>query len=149
MKIFAIDPGETTGIAFGEVDRTYQILKPMWTQLQTYDPYDGAPLILDLISELRPDVVVMEDFVPRTLAANLQPMTLIHIVNWEFRRGNYWDGWSPGTLAMQQPSERSVINDDRLKRLELYQPAMPHANDAMRHLVVYSRKERQRNGPSA
>jgi hypothetical protein len=147
MHIISIDPGMTTGIAHAYVDRTYQIVSPIRVQLETYDPYDGSLLILNLIEELRPDVVVMEDFITRTLAAELQPMTIIHIVKWEVIGGGMRLTERPGTLALQQPSERSVITDARLKRLELYQPGMPHANDAMRHLVVYSRKARQRNGP--
>ena len=146
MKILAIDPGETTGIAHASVDRTWQIVTPVWAQLDTYDPFAGAALLLNMLEELRPDILVVEDFIPRTLAANLQPMTIIHIVRWEVEGDGRYLTDRPSTLALQQPSERSVINDTRLKRLELYQPGMPHANDAMRHLVVKSRKLRVDDG---
>lgn len=141
MKLFAIDPGRTTGLAWATIDRTWQVTGPGWTQLPTYD-ISSVSDILELIPAINPDVVVMENFITRTLAADDWPISIVSIIQWEFSRGNYWEGLWAGTLAIQQPAERSIINDVRLKRMELYQPGLPHANDAMRHLVVYSRKAR-------
>lgn len=147
MNIFAIDPGRTTGIAWGWIDRTWQVTRPGWAQIDTSTLRD-VKIILDMINEFRPDVVVYEDFIIRTLAADPHPMTIIDILEWELGSGfgQYAGAFRPDTLKPQQPAERSIINDGRLKRMELYQPGQPHANDAMRHLVVYSRKMRVDRG---
>ena len=147
MRILAIDPGRTTGVAWADIDRTWQVTNACWMQYETYNKSD-IKMLLDIIHTVLADVVVMEDFITRTLAADVWPLTIIHIIQWEFEHGNYWEGRHTGTLAMQQPAERSVINDSRLKRMELYQPGQPHANDAMRHLVVYSRKMRVNGTPT-
>lgn len=147
MRILAIDPGRTTGVAWGEIDRTWRVVSPAWAQYKTYDMMD-ITYILNLISTVQPDVVVIENFIPRTLSADMWPMTIIHVIQWEVSQGNYWNGMFTGTLVMQEPNERSIINDVRLKKMELYQPAQPHANDAMRHLVVYSRKMRVNGTPT-
>jgi hypothetical protein len=83
-------------------------------------------------------VVVVEDFVLRKFNASrslLSPVritsafgTLLHnhrlIVEW----------------CVQSPSDKSVINDERLKELGLWQAGQPHARDACRHLILHLRR---------
>lgn len=67
--------------------------------------------------------------------ANTSP-ELIGIVRWLAYQANW-------KLVMQQPAERSVITNDRLRRWGLWTsgPAnvMSHQRDAVRHLCVYRR----------
>lgn len=43
-------------------------------------------------------------------------------------------------VEYQQPSERSVITDQRLKLWGLYKPGAEHARDAQRHGLVFMRR---------
>ena len=41
-------------------------------------------------------------------------------------------------IKAQTPAQaKGFVTDDKLKKMKLYQPGMPHLNDAMRHLVYY------------
>jgi hypothetical protein len=42
--------------------------------------------------------------------------------------------------VLQSPSDKSVINDDRLRKLGLWAVGQQHARDALRHMMLWLRK---------
>lgn len=85
------------------------------------------------VRSFKPDVVVYEGFDLWTAAADLTPVELIALMRWEWRR-------APWKLVQQNPSERSVITPERLKRWGLWTPGKKDAMSAMQHLITYLRK---------
>lgn len=43
------------------------------------------------------------------------------------------------TVSTQMPAAKGIVTDERLERWGLWQPGKPHANDAIRHLIVLLR----------
>jgi len=44
-------------------------------------------------------------------------------------------------VTYQQPAQKKLCGDDKLKRMEMHQPGKPHANDATRHGIIYLRNK--------
>lgn len=82
-------------------------------------------------------VVVIEDFILRRSEMNrslLSPVRLgfglVHQMRVDGMRAP----------VFQSPSDKAVINDERLRKMGLWISGQPHARDAMRHLVLYLRR---------
>lgn len=79
-----------------------------------------------------PDTVVCESFQyrPALDKAVLEPVEVIGAVKvWCYRY--------QVRLVFQTPSSRMWWTNEKLKRMNVYRKANPHANDAMRHLLNY------------
>lgn len=186
LSVFAVDPGETTGWAWGCV--SYKELRSVaggdgsWAalfgglissgrfQCGQVEVYRGslsssgsaarvamqeAMAVLDLSVTLDQlhvasfDVsggsvgwvtdVVLEDFILRqgTQARNLlSPVRLSAGLAQEVLRSNRLIG-----VTMQSASDaKSVVTDDRLRALGLWQVGQQHARDACRHLALFLRR---------
>lgn len=46
------------------------------------------------------------------------------------------------TVTYQAPSQKKLCDDDVLKRMGLHHPGKPHANDAIRHGIIYLRNKK-------
>jgi hypothetical protein len=100
------------------------------------DVLAGFEGICQYVRQHSPDVVVMEGFQLWTAAADLTPVQLLALADWEFKQGRL----GCGQLEFQQPGERNVVRDDQLHRWNLWCPGMKDVNAAMKHLIVYIRK---------
>lgn len=136
MKKFylAFDPGGTTGIA------TYNAASGNFHSFQVEGRHEAESLIVDLIPWHRA-VVVGESFIitAETLKKSRQ-MDPLYIIG-------YMDGLcaAHGTpFYLQSPSEgKSFGTDTKLKALGWWNPTTGgHANDAARHLLTRTVKER-------
>ena len=131
--ILGLDPGGTTGVAVCTTQirslQAYQFEESnhhiaLWSYLQTLDP----------------ETVVCEDFKWRP---HLQPgrgaERAIELVSVEYIGiTRLWTLDKGRELVLQQPSQgKQFWTDDKLKKIGVYKPGMPHAMDAVRHVLYY------------
>ena len=130
MRVLAIDPGNVTGVAYfdtslGEPDS--------WED----EPFEVINYVEDLTATL--DAVVCESFIPRPGAYSWQPEALYTIgaVRYVCRREGV-------TFVLQSPADaKRFSTNEKLKRLGWYSPTTGgHSNDALRHLLLFSVKNR-------
>ena len=157
--IMAIDPGETTGWAFGRAStQRFKLeahgeivvadLKGFTAVLDTvkYHEYlQTAFTLMEIMQELRPKVVIIEDFVLRQFTTMKQEgispaRSGAMLMVWLYEIMPHEKGFADLRVVWQTPSQMAVINNERLKALGLYQRGFPHACDAIRHCEVYRRK---------
>ena len=124
MRVVALDPGGTTGLAFNHND---QIL------ISQIDTPNHNQDLRDILNRLDPAVVVCEDFLFR------QSKTKVDLVSRDYIGvARLWCDDNGRELVLQTPAAgKAFWTDDKLKALGYYTPAMPHANDAVRHLLYY------------
>jgi hypothetical protein len=142
ITIFGIDPGVTTGWAFGRgIDvRTLPASECdiEWTcgQMSGTENQQARDLSR-LIDMVWPCAVVIEDFVVRIMNQDrhfLSPVRVGTKVDYAL--------WLVGRhcLYQQLSLAKTTIGDGHLKSVGAYQPGMPHANDAMRHCLCLGRR---------
>lgn len=126
--IVAFDPGRTTGVALyngnaqpgEEKILAYQLSEPLlsiWGELQVLDP----------------DEVVYERFqYQRRPNVDLYPVEVIGVIK-------LWTQiYKEADLKEQTPAQaKNLWTDSKLKTLGLWKPSLPHAMDALRHLLYY------------
>ncbi len=123
MHIIAVDPGIATGIAEyvnGSVNA--------WE-----DPWMTA---VDYTEDMHPDVIVVENFIPRVgVALTWQPDALYCIGALK-----YLSQKQSSEFVLQPPAHaKQFSTNDKLKRIGWYTPTIGgHANDAVRHLLLYA-----------
>jgi hypothetical protein len=124
----AIDPGLTTGVAIldGELGITTLQLQP--TELYEFITNMGDRL--DVF-----DAIVCEAYMisPDTLRKSRQlwSLELIGFMRYVAWRSNI-------TFKLQQASAaKKFVTNEMLKKYGLFIPGRDHANDALRHLVIY------------
>ncbi len=130
--IISVDPGKTTGwaIRIGEEE-------PQSGQLPWYDFLDWIDAYIQAAVQNRFDVtIVCESFIitPQTIKKSRQHWSLEAIGCLK-----YWSvKYLRKELVLQSPSDgKSFSTDDKLKNLKWYKPGNVHANDALRHLLLY------------
>jgi hypothetical protein len=128
--IVAFDPGGTTGWASFQKPNTRdgyhcgQIkIDRVWAKL------DEAKLAAHMLEA--PLTVVYErfNFIPKPKVV-LTPVEVIGIIK-------EWCRQNSIRPIPQQPSQRKWYTDERLKGMGVWHPGLPHAMDAMRHLLFY------------
>lgn len=144
--ILSIDPGESTGVAFGEYSDTdgYELVD--CTQIQ-----GGANGFLQWavdnhFYDLHPElVVVSEKFVLRSsnqFVANVEPVRI---------EGVMLALWGSDRVVYQQRSDKTLVDDRVLKRHGLWQTGKEHGwvdgrdvNDAIIHGLAFLKKAHHR-----
>lgn len=126
MKIIAVDPGGTTGMAHWSDTAALPGLQ-WWEQI---DRWQSA---VDQILLRKPDVVVCESYhiTARTLklARSYDALYMIGALEHYAHLGHF-------KLDMQPPSARTFATPKKLERLG-WRPTGDHATQATRHLVVW------------
>lgn len=126
MRVIALDPGITTGVAYGTIDdgmMTVYAEQYNWTHHQLY-----AHLL-----ERMPDVIVMESFEFRKGARAgliLYPVELIGVVK-------LYEALHPPVAVFMQTAAKgkSYYSDTHLKNGGVYVRGVGHGMDALRHLL--------------
>ena len=130
-KLLAIDPGGTTGIAHIEFN---SLKPPVLTKVEQVE--GGLQGFLRWYQGRQGswDRIVCEDFVLRTNVKfpDLSPTYIIGALE----QGEHFNPIKP---VYQSPSLKPMCSDAVLKRIGFYTKAMPHANDATRHGIIYLR----------
>lgn len=154
MRILAIDPGITVGYAdFNTEDEEVNVGQISFKEWWTPEGWDvceasiveavvtlvGMPLDGETCGA---DRVIMEDFTLRTPTGRSERSGLVaarvgFAVYCKLGTKFTSDKWS-----WSAPSAMSVMDDERLKALGLYVKGRPHGRDALRHLVIWLRKDR-------
>lgn len=130
--LISFDPGGTTGVSIISFDESYyslvetmQIAGGLSGFIRWAGPHDFRQY----------DVIVCEDFTlrPGVHGADITPAYVIGALE------AIVDGVMP--VVYQQPSQKKLCGDERLERLEVRKPGVPHANDATRHGIIYLRNK--------
>jgi hypothetical protein len=131
-NILCIDPGGTTGVAIFSVskDRQPELLKylevPKGTQgfINFYRENESL---------YRWGKIVCESFTLRTGVKfpDLTPVYIIGALEVLAKDGV--------EIIFQSPSLKGLCDDDRLKFIQMHQRGNGHANDAIRHGIIYLR----------
>lgn len=129
--MLGIDPGGTTGLAlFDYMDNEYELMwkKQVPNSLQGFlDWHWDEGQLLNL------DTIVCESFDLRAgIFPDLSPVYIIGAIEALWPKAVV-------ELAYQKPSQKHLCDDDRLKKMNLHSPGRPHANDAVRHGIIYMR----------
>jgi hypothetical protein len=129
MKLLSLDPGGTTGFAIrdSEVIRGGQLA---WDEHHRH--------LWDLLDFERPDAVVCEEFQYQIRRNQGVDMPGIVLVSKEYIGvAKIWCDLRGKVYHEQKLSSLKFWDDDKLKKIGLYEPGKPHRNDAVRHLLYY------------
>lgn len=129
MKIFAVDPGKRTGWALWAPGST--------VESGECEHFDFLRFAQDEVDSNT--VVVCENFLITyaTLKKSRQTWSLEQI-----GALRYWCWREDAEFVLQTPAEaKGFATDDRLKHLGWWQKGQRHANDALRHLLLYAVRE--------
>ena len=135
MNIATLDPGGTCGMALYD-DGSVKLLEfSKGTDLL------NAWAVLELIAGL--EEVVVERFVPQpTKGYTWQSLSAMRV-------GAMLEALIDASgllieVSWQVPSDMTVASDERLKAWGWWWPGHPHAMDALRHLIVFLRRNKLR-----
>lgn len=137
--LLALDPGKTTGLVFGEYGDNGPFKIKQVEQVNVEQYFQS----LKVLSTVDPVTVVCEDFTLRRgrpmSGDQTLPMYLIGALQYvAFYNRNI-------TLVMQTPAAAKQVTDEHLENLGLLQTPRTkwdHANDAMRHAVLYLKNQK-------
>jgi hypothetical protein len=129
--ILSLDPGGTTGVAFFSFDEASVELNKVE---QVKDGLEGfIAWYLELDTPV--DVIVCESFTlrPGVHGVNLSPTYIIGALE-ALSRGK--------VIVYQEAKLKPLCDDARLKKMGLFQSGLGHANDAVRHGIIYLRNKK-------
>lgn len=128
MKVVALDPGTTTGIA---VFDDYNEGETEWERTQL-GPQAHHLQLFDHLCYHDPDIVVCESFI-------FQPRRKVILDSVEYIGvAKLWCEDEKKPLKLQTPAQgKAFWTDDKIRSLGLWQASRPHAMDATRHLLFY------------
>lgn len=148
MRVIAVDPGVTTGIVVAEVERG-AVTDVLWFgQLACnrdvawwLEERRVAKTVGKLFMRWGCTQIVMEDFLIRAGVDAVSNRDLLSPCRVGLAIVTALPKRFVARCAWQSPSDMSVMTDDRMKKLDLFQPGLPHVNDAMRHMVIFARRQ--------
>lgn len=141
INVFAIDPGVTTGWCFAKsADLRSANPAQEWdiaSGQMNGDEYQQSYDLWRLIKHVGECAVIIEDFVPQELNKARHFLSPVRITNqltmllWVDKRK-----W-----LLQMPSlAKGTISDEYMRSINLWDKGQPHANDAMRHALLFARR---------
>ena len=125
-KIIAFDPGRTTGVAI--FNRQPGPNNPYLTIAQIRNL---AP-VWYLLHREAPELIVYESFLyQRRDKVDLTPVEVIGVIK-------LYANETGTEIVSQTPAMgKRFWTDDKIKKLDLWEPGAKHAMDALRHLLYY------------
>jgi len=130
--MISLDPGGTTGVSIigYDTDSVYLV--------NTYQVANGLEGFVHWVKEVgleQFDEIVCENFTlrPGVHGADITPAYVIGALEAIVH--------GVKKVTYQQPAQKKLCGDDKLKRMEMHQPGKPHANDATRHGIIYLRNK--------
>lgn len=134
-KFLSLDPGGTTGYAIFEYeDDSHAIVRSAG---QVPDGLEGFIKWYGEHTVDAWDFVVCESFTLRT-GVKFPDLSPVYIIGALEAMESAWDN----KVTYQPPTSKPLCDDDTLKKLEIYIPGRGHANDALRHGIIYLRNKR-------
>lgn len=133
MNILAIDPGITTGYAWGWYNEDQKMVN--------YYPHQTVDAVDDLwrkLRNLKPRYIIIEDFEFRSGAARrggleLFSVQLIGVANLYALIADH----DCAIFVQKAAVGKGYYTDTLLKKHDLYKRGIPHAMDASRHLLQW------------
>lgn len=128
--MLSIDPGGTTGMSLIEYDKDAFNIERTW-QIQ-----NGLKGFLDWhwdeLDTHQIDLIVCEDF---TLRGGIKgvDITPAYVI------GALEALYPSERIEYQSPSMKSLCDNDRLKKMGIYETGRQHSMDAVRHGIIYLR----------
>lgn len=129
IKVIAIDPGVTTGYAYGDIKEGNLKFHITQSRDEVWDLWDR-------LKKYTPDYVIIEDFEFRKGSQrgglNLFPQQMIGVTRL------YSVLTKNNRLFIQNAAQgKSYYTDNVLKQSNLYMRGIPHGTDASRHLLQW------------
>jgi hypothetical protein len=127
MRVVALDPGGTTGVALA-ID--YEIEEV--SQLQTTTGAEYHELLHTIEYWWKPELIVCESFLHRTtIGVDTTALEVIGCVKMYAWRESV-------ELLFQTPSQAKAFwTNDKIKKIGLWRANQRHAMDALRHALVW------------
>jgi hypothetical protein len=128
MRVIALDPGITTGIAYGKINEGLMDFTADQAELKCLG-------LWNLLGSLEPDVIVHETFEFRQgkqrRGIELYPRNLIGVIQ-------LYSEMNRIKLIDQSPAQAmDYWTNDKLKENDAYSRGKDHARDATRHLLYW------------
>lgn len=130
-RLIAFDPGKTTGVSLWQYDSDTPLTLVGHGQIE-----GGVDGFLEYFYPkgmfLPWDVIVSESFVldGRTPNPDVTPLKIEGILEAHAHR-------TGALVRFQRNNFKAHVDNDLLKKFELYKPGQPHAMDSMRHALAY------------
>lgn len=130
-RLLALDPGKTTGMSIWQYDADTPLTKIAHGQIE-----GGVEGFLEYFypsNMFMPwDIIVSESFVldGRTPNPDITPLKIEGILEAHAHR-------TGALVRFQRNNFKAHVDNDLLKRFDLYKPGQPHAMDSMRHALAY------------
>lgn len=134
--ILSLDPGGTTGAALWNVEDD-EFPELIWAK-QIEGSLNGfLDFHWDILDGINIDEIVAESFTLRegVYGADLSPVYII---------GALEALYPTIPIIYQEPHMKPLCDDDRLRKLRLHIAGKGHANDAIRHLIIYLRNKKHK-----
>lgn len=133
-RLLALDPGETTGLAFFESGD----LKD-FKQLPTKNMVDAPRLFKDSFDYYKPDIVVFEEYRVYAWKTQTHSWSDLHTSRVIGSLETLCYIASPRIPYTRQSAQqpKQFCTDNKLKHWNFYQPGQKHARDAIRHGCFY------------
>jgi hypothetical protein len=131
--MLCLDPGGVTGVAIIDYDNN-NVNVTYFGQVE--DGLDGFISWYKRVESFYNwDFVVCESFTlrPSVKFPDLSPVYIIGALTALQERNS---------IIYQQPQQKPLCDDSRLKSMGFYKPGLGHANDAIRHGIIYLRNNR-------
>lgn len=133
-RILCLDPGGKTGLAVIDYTEDTEAVLKHFEEVP-----NGLPGMIDWykdnVSSGNWDFIVCENFTLRT-SVKFPDLSPVYII------GALEALEHPREIVYQSPSQKHLCDDKRLKVLGLHKPGLGHANDAVRHGIIYLRNSR-------
>lgn len=131
MRIIALDPGGTTGVA------TY--VDGEWSRFELKGDHHDE--LVAKVSMFCPDVVIYERFqyqrreLDKGVSLVLVSVEYIGCLKYLYQSSRF-DGETWELIEQTPAQAKNLFTDDKLRRLDLWSSS-PHERDATRHLLYY------------
>lgn len=129
MRILAVDPGRTNGIAFRNSSGNISSV-----QIAYVDHGEALPLAFyNFIVNFKPELIAYEsyNFIQGRTGNDYTPVEMIGIINL------YSQMYKIGTHPMTSGQAKGFWSDDKIKALDLWIPGQRHGMDALRVLLTH------------
>lgn len=149
-SVIAIDPGQTTGIAWSDLESPEEILGVDEIRFKSSkwwnDPATATVMkILGRVRELECRTVIIEDnsalVVSPGMRGRLKKSSLIPVRIEAMLSFALDQKWADIDLVRQSPSDKTVMTDVILRKMGVFQKGRRHANDAIRHIIIWHRRQ--------
>lgn len=133
MRIVALDPGGTTGVAIKEEGAEWG-----FRQIGPEEHHDS---LWYLLMEVYPDILVVEHFEwrPNRHENKEYGDRYVELISREYEGiAKLWGLVHSRKVVIQTASQaKSFVKDENIKKLGLWKPGQKHAMDALRHALRY------------